>query len=264
MTFLRNRVFKTESFGVKGLSGKGFHDVCSGCVSRQSAAASVGWITNECMTNVGGVDADLVRAAGFKIAINLGCGLTKCFNDADAGDGVAACVEQNGLFLAIGFVAGKLRGDLDDVAGLEADAFDAAQARVAPVRDAVAEGAVSAFGRVGGELIGETMVGGVGFGDDQQAGCVFVDAVNDAGPFFATDAREVSAEVMEKGINQGAGVGARGRVDNHARGFVHDEEVVVFVDNVERDRFGKRFDVDGIGDGDLEDIAFGDLGLNVC
>ena len=264
MAFLRNRVFKTESFGVKGLSCKGFHDVCPRCVSSQSAAASVGWITNECMTNVGGVDADLVRAAGFEVATNLGCGLTKCFNDADAGDGVAACVEQDGLFLAVGFVAGKLRGDLDDVAGLEADTLDAAQARIAPGRDAVAEGAVGAFGGVGGELIGETMVRGVGFGDDKQARSVFVDAVDDAGALFATDAREVSAEVVEEGVNQSAGVGARGRVNDHAGGFVHDEEVFIFVNDVEWDRFGQGFDVDGIGDGDLEDVAFGDFGLNVC
>ena len=161
MVFLGDRVGKAKCLGVQGLSSKGFCGFGAGCIGGQATASSIGRIADERMANVRSVDPDLVGASGFKIAINLGGGAAKCFNDTDARDGVAASVEQNGLFLPVGLVAGKLRCDLDDISRFEIDTFDAAQAGIALIWHAVAKRTVGAFDAMGGELIGEAVVGGV-------------------------------------------------------------------------------------------------------
>ena len=47
-------------------------------------------------------------------------------------------------------------------------------------------------------------MGSVGLGDDEEAGSVLVDPVNDAGSFLAADPRKVAAEMMEERVDQRA------------------------------------------------------------
>ena len=101
-------------------------------------------------------------------------------------------------------------------------------------------------------------MGGVGFRDDQAAGSVFVEAVNDAGSLDAADAGELAFAMMEQGVDESAvGVSGSG-VDDHAFVLVDDDERVVFVKHPEcdvlglsvgRDRFGN-FDLDAVADRD--------------
>ncbi len=93
-----------------------------------------------------------------------------------------------------------------------------------------------------GELRGQLAMGGVVFGDHDEAAGFFVEAVDDAGAQLAADLRE-RAEAVQQGVDQGVaiavGVGGAGAgVDHHTGGFVDDGEVGVFIDNVERDCFG--------------------------
>ena len=45
---------------------------------------------------------------------------------------------------------------------------------------------------------------------------------------------EISAEVMEQGVYERSGIRTRGGMDDHACGFVHDEQVIVLESDVER------------------------------
>ena len=72
--------------------------------------------------------------------------------------------------------------------GLETDAAQAADAGVVGTGHAVNHGQIAARNGMRLELGGKAVMGAVGFGDDQKAGRVLVDAVHDAGAPFAPDA----------------------------------------------------------------------------
>lgn len=251
---------ETQCFGVKGLSFKGFDSLYALSVGRKFAPSAIGGITNKGMSYMGQMHPYLMRASSFEIAINLRCVAPKCFNHTEPCDRVTTTMKQNGLFLTVSFVPSELGCDFDEVSGLKTDAFYAPEARITLIRHTETDGAVCAFDSVCRELVGEAMMCGVRFRDDQQARGVFIYAMHDAGAFFATDARQIASEMVEKRVDQCAGRRAKGRVNDHTRGFVNNEEVFVLVHDVERYRFGERFDLGGFGDSYLEHVALTDFG----
>jgi hypothetical protein len=62
--------------------------------------------------------------------------------------------------------------------------------------------------------------------------------MHDARPLHAADPRQVVA-VREKGIDQRAAFRARRRVNDHSLGLVENKQVVIFINDVERDRLGR-------------------------
>ena len=78
-------------------------------------------------------------------------------------------------------------------------------------------------------------MGGVGLGDDEQAGRVLVEPVDDAGPLDPADPRQARAAMADQRVDQRAVGVARRRMDDEARRLVDDDEMVVLVDDVERD-----------------------------
>ena len=92
-----------------------------------------------------------------------------------------------------------------------------------------------------GELRGQPVMGAVGLGHDQQTGRVLVDAMHDAGPFLATDPRQVAAEMVQERIDQRAAGRARGGMHDHAGGLVHDDQVGILVQDLERDGLGRGY-----------------------
>ncbi len=188
------------------------------------------------------VDADLVGAAGVEVAEDEGgAGGGVGVEDLVVGDGgFAAGWVDDGHFLAVDGVAADV-GE-DGVFGRGGDA--------------AGDGEVEFFhGFALGELGDEGLVGGVGFGDDEAAGGVFVEAVDDAGAFDAADAGELALAVVEESVDEGAvGVSGAG-VDDHAVGFVEDDDVFVFVEDVEGDVLGCVFEGDGFGDDDGDFVA---------
>ncbi len=103
------------------------------------------------------------------------------------------------------------------------------------------EGEIFAFEREGapvvGEQQGETQVGRVGLGDDEQAGRVLVEPVDDAGPPHAADPRQARPAMADERVDQRALGVARRRMDDEARRLVDDDEMFVLVDDVERKIF---------------------------
>ena len=68
-------------------------------------------------------------------------------------------------------------------------------------------------------------------GDDQEAGRVFVEAVNDPGPFDAADPGQAFSAMGNQRVDQGTGLVSGRRMDHETRRLVDDEQVVVFVDD---------------------------------
>ena len=102
-------------------------------------------------------------------------------------------------------------------------------------------------------------MGGVVFGDDEQAAGVLVDAVDDAGADGPADAGKRGAAVVEQRIDQRAVRVAGGRMHDHPLGFVDDEQVFVLIDDVERDILRLRFDRLRVGQRQRDGVAGGDL-----
>ena len=90
-------------------------------------------------------------------------------------------------------------------------------------------------------------------GGHQQPGGVLVEAVHDAGPLDAADARQRRAAVGDQRIDQRAGRVPGGGMHGEALGLVDDDEVRVLVDDGQRDglrlghgRLGRRH-ANGVG-----------------
>ncbi len=188
------------------------------------------------------VDADLVGAAGVEVAEDEGgFGGGVCGADFVIGDGCFAAGRiYDGHFLAVDGVAADVG---EDGSG-------------GWVGYAIGDGEVEFLhGGAFGELGGEGLVSGIGFCDDEAAGGVFVEAVDDAGSFDAADAGELAFAVVEECVDEGAVVVSGGGVDDHAVLFVEDEEVRVFVEDVEGDFLGGCDVWDGFRDDDGDDVA---------
>ena len=66
------------------------------------------------------------------------------------------------------------------------------------------------------------------FGDEHDSGGFLVEAVNDARPQRIAGLRK-SLTAAEERVNERAGGISRASVDGHARGFVDDDDVVIFI-----------------------------------
>lgn len=165
------------------------------------------------------VDADLVGAAGVEVAEDEG--------------GFRGGIGGERFVIGDGGLAGG-RGDHGHFLAVHGVAADVGENGVLFLRrDAVGDGEVELFhGGALRKLGGERLVGGIGFRDDEAAGGVFVESVNDAGALDAADAGELAFAVVEQGIDEGAiRVAGRG-VDDDAVLFVEDENVFVLVENI--------------------------------
>ena len=98
---------------------------------------------------------------------------------------------------------------------------------------------------MGGELLGQALVGRVILGDDQQAAGVLVEPVHDAGALYAADARQAIAAMGDEGIDQGARLVAGAGVNHQPCGLVDHDQVLVFIDHGEGNGFGPGFGLPG-------------------
>ena len=93
-----------------------------------------------------------------------------------------------------------------------------------------------------GKLLPQVAVGDVVAGDEDQPAGLLVEAMHDAGARLAADLRKLGEAVQQR-VNQRAAIAivvgrARAGVHHHAGRLIDDGEVVVFVDDVERNIFG--------------------------
>ena len=113
------------------------------------------------------------------------------------------------------------------------------------VRRAPGEGEIAALERLAatpmvGELRGQRAVGAIVLRHHHETGRVLVEPVHDPGPPLAADPRKAVAAMRNQRIDQRSGpVAGRGMNDEIA-GFVDDDDVLVLVNDVERDGLGRR------------------------
>ena len=101
------------------------------------------------------------------------------------------------------------------------------------------------------ELRRQPFMGDVGLGDDEQARRVLVDSVDDPRPRHSADPAEPPGAMVEQGVDQRAVEIAGGRMDDHPRRLVDDEQMIVLEDDVERDVLRLVMCRLGLGNGDL-------------
>lgn len=93
----------------------------------------------------------------------------------------------------------------------------------------------------------------MGFGNDDDAGCIFVQPVNNAGAMFAANAFQVRAMVQDT-VHQCSGCMAGCRVNHQSRGLVDDDNMWIFVENIQW--YGLRNEFNRAGFGDLNSDLF--------
>ncbi len=213
------------------------------------------------MPDVGHMYPDLMGPTRFKTALEVRGPAPECFNNLGSCYSVASALKQNGLLLTVGLVPGELRRDANNAAAFEADAFHAAKPRVGKAGHAIANGVVAPLDAMGGELLGQSVMSFVRFGDDKESGRILVDSVHDARALFATDAGQAIAEMMEKSIHERPPRRSGGRMHHHACGLVDNNQVVIFKDHIERDRLRPRLDLYSFFNRNLKFIAGSDLPL---
>ena len=178
---------------------------------------AVDQVAEQRVTDVRHVHADLVRAAGLKLAADVRVAVV-ARDDRPVRDSAAGIFLCHGHALAVGRVAAD--GGIDRAGVFAQIAAD--------------DGLIGAGHGVVGQLGREREVGKVVFRRDEQAGRVLVDAVHDAGPPLSADAGETVAAVGEQGVDERAVLVAGRGVHDHAARLVDDDEVVVLIHHVQR------------------------------
>ena len=110
-----------------------------------------------------------------------------------------------------------------------------------------------------GELRGQRLVGAVVLGRHHQPGGVLVEPVHDARPLYPADAGKAAAAMRDQRVDQRAGLMARGGMHHKALGLVDDDDVVVLVDDFERDGLAFGLGGDRFRHVDCDRIAFCDV-----
>jgi hypothetical protein len=85
-------------------------------------------------------------------------------------------------------------------------------------------------------------MGYIVFGDNKTAARLFVETMDDAWSLFPADSRQGRAVIQER-VNQSVFAMTSARVDDKSRRLINDDQVVIFEENLKRDRLWQRFDL---------------------
>jgi hypothetical protein len=208
-------------------------------------------VAQQGMADMGQVHPDLMGAPGLELAgelrrDRLAVAADEGFLNLPVGDGLAAALAHRHFLPRIGMPVDR---------GIDAAAL--------PVRQVPYEGDVAAPHRAGaavvGELLGQRFVGLVVLGRHHQPGGILVEPVHDARAPDAADPGKADAAMGDQRVDQRAGLVAGGRMHDEALGLVDDDDVVILMDNIQRDRFAGGLGGDGLRHVDCDRIAGTDM-----
>ena len=171
--------------------------------------------------DIGHVNADLMGAAGFQAALDVGVARIT-LQHLPMGHRSAA-IGCHGHPFPVSAVASD--GSIDSAGLLSEVAYH--------------DGLIGASQRVVLELLGQAQVGHVVFRRDDETAGIPVDAVDDAWPQLAVDAGEGVAAGVEQGVDQGAVRVTGGGVYHHAHRFVDHDDILILIDHIQRDVLGQ-------------------------
>lgn len=210
-----------ERAGMQRLAGESCDGSADGwreCRHARLADTPIDRIADKRVADVGHMDPDLVRPPCFEAALDLSRIKPELTGEPVVGDGMLApSVTEYRHPLSIAPVSPDI-------------AFDPS---LSGLRHAEDEGGIKALNRMIRELFGQSLVGAIAFGDDQQAAGIFVYPVNDARPLDATDTGEPVAAVCQQGIDERIFRIACARMNGQTGRFVDNNKVVVLKNDVE-------------------------------
>jgi len=85
-------------------------------------------------------------------------------------------------------------------------------------------------------------MGCIVFGDNKTAARLFVETMDDAWSLFPADSRQGRAVIQER-VNQSVLAMTSARVNDKSRQLINDDQVVIFEENLKRDRLWKGLDL---------------------
>ena len=177
--------------------------------------AGVGWVADDRVPEVLHVDADLMGAAGAEAAAEKGC-VAEALGDFVVGNCLSSVRDDRHSF-AIARIAADCGFDRAAIIGWRA----------------VDESEVLLADGVGVPLRCQLAMGVVMFCDEHHAARVLVEAVHDAGAELTAHAAEV-VHVMEERIDERLVGMSGGGMDYKTGGLVDDGDVVVLIEDGER------------------------------
>jgi hypothetical protein len=180
--------------------------------------APIGSVTDQGIPQERKMDANLVSATGLWKSFDESIGI-QAFQCMVFCDGLSAFGDDSHPF-PIAWVATEGRVD------------DTARRRNDPIR----ESQVDLLDRPLLELSLEMKTGTLGESDNHQPGSVLVEAVDNPWATLASHSSKL-VEACQKGIHEGAGWMAWGRMDHHPSRLVDDNDLVILINDVKRDRF---------------------------
>ena len=176
---------------------------------------TISLIADERKANVQKMHPDLVRPAGVERRFDISGGV-QLLADAVTGPCLTPRIIRGRHALAMGRMAGdggpNLAGSMRQISAND--------------------GQVGFVETPLGELPGQRDVRRIVLCDHQTAAGVFIEAVNDARPGDTADAAELALAVVQERINERVFLVARRRVDDHPRGFINHQQILVFVEDV--------------------------------
>jgi hypothetical protein len=104
------------------------------------------------------------------------------------------------------------------------------------------------------ELARQLLVRRVVLGDDHQAGRPAIESMHDPRSLLAPDPAEI-VDVMEKRIDERSARMSGGRMHHHAGRLVDDDEILVLVEDGQRERLRARRRIDRLGELDADGLA---------
>ena len=228
-------VLYRQKVSVKGLPSEAFE---GGAGSRAELAGlglevrTIDVVAHQGVTGMGEMDPDLVSAAGLELA------------GEEGGDGLAVPAIENLPRLPMGDGLAPALAHRHLLAGMGVTVDRRIDGAMLAVGRAPSEGQIASPQRAGaaviGELRAERLMGGIVFRGHHQSGGVFVKPMHNAGTAHAADAGQAGAAVGDQRVDECPGLVAGGGVNHEPLGLVDDDEVVILVDDVERDGFAFR------------------------
>lgn len=225
--------------GVKSLSREAPYDALKRvfqpiCFRFEAGAVVV--IADQRMPDVRHVNANLVGPSGLQAAFDQ-AGDRRCILrsepllDLPVSDRMPAGGLHDSYFLPVALRSGQVGVDRALEAGWRSPY----------------EGDIGSFQRaclsVIGKLRRKALVSQIGLGNDQKAARILVDPVNNAGAFDAANSGQTVAAMVDERIDKRSRPVASTRMNHETCGFVDDDEVIVFVNDGQRDVFALRLGV---------------------
>ena len=213
-----------------------------------SKSRPIGWIAHDWMADRGQMDPNLMGSAGFEPASEQARDRLGWLPGPGAPPDPLAAVWQPGaarIPLQGLPVSDSLSAPLPHchmVAGMGRSVDRTVDGALGPLRRPPDEGQIAAFepvpvAAVAGELRRQAPMRPIVLRHHHEAACVLVEPVHDARPALAADTGKARTAMGDQRVDQRTGLVSRGRVDHHVGRLIDNDDVIVLVDNLERDRF---------------------------